>query len=242
VTVAVYRCGQAPKIGKQRVSKKRFQPDPSIEFDLKTAIERIQGVLSAGIVFDGQGNVTEIHLVSSPSRSPKSLVRDTESLLCAQFNIRIDYRAISVVQLGDDDRQPFPRRRLRLVAADAKETDGSQTAHVVLRTDEGTFQAITPVTATTGEAQASAAGRATLVAAQGALGVSFPIVLRDMQLVAAEGGRICLAVIDVRTPYGAEHLTGSCVVGENLYEAASKAALDAINRRLGFWARFRAVT
>jgi hypothetical protein len=221
------------------VSKKRFEPDPAIEFELKTAIERIQGVVSAGIAFDHQGNVVEVHLVSSPSRSPKALVRDIESLLFARFGIRMDYRAISVVQLGDDDRQPFPRRRLRLVAAGAKEGDGLQAAQVVLRTDEGTFQAIAPVMEATAQAQACAAGRATLTAAQGALGVPFPIVLRDMQLVAADGGRICLAVIDVRTPYGAEHLTGSCVVGENVFEAASKAALDAINRRLGFWARFR---
>jgi hypothetical protein len=62
---------------------------------------RVPGVMSASVV--GEETPREIHVVATPERSPKQIVRDVQSLTSARFGISIDHRIVSVVQLGQND-------------------------------------------------------------------------------------------------------------------------------------------
>lgn len=68
-----------------------------------TAVEseicRLPSVQVARIVHDGD-RLTEIHVVATPSKSPKQIVRDVQSIALATFGLEIDHRIVSVVQLG----------------------------------------------------------------------------------------------------------------------------------------------
>src|ERR671919_677812 len=61
---------------------------------------RVPGVMSASVV--GEETPREIHVVATPERSPKQIVRDVQSLTSARFGISIDHRIVSVVQLGEN--------------------------------------------------------------------------------------------------------------------------------------------
>ena len=56
---------------------------------LRRAIEQVKDVTSARVVLDDAGDIDEIHVVGSARREAKRIVRDIESLLYAQFGLRV---------------------------------------------------------------------------------------------------------------------------------------------------------
>src|ERR1051326_7352579 len=58
----------------------------------------LQGVLSARVVTNGQGDVTEIHVLVQAGTAPKQVVRNVESALLAHLGLKVDHRKISVAQ------------------------------------------------------------------------------------------------------------------------------------------------
>lgn len=71
---------------------------------LETELQRVPGVRDARVV--GVDHPSEIHIVSNGARSPKQLVRDVQSLASAGYDIAIDHRIVSVVQLEQDQELP----------------------------------------------------------------------------------------------------------------------------------------
>jgi len=69
--------------------------------ELEGELKRLTGVRSARVV--GDDAPTEIHIIAAPGRPPKQVVRDVQSLAAAGFDIAIDHRIVSVVQLGVED-------------------------------------------------------------------------------------------------------------------------------------------
>lgn len=74
---------------------------------LEQQLLRVPGVRSARVVGDDDVP-TEIHVVTTSKRSPKQVVRDVQSLAAAGFQIPIDHRIVSVVQLDDAPAPPPP--------------------------------------------------------------------------------------------------------------------------------------
>lgn len=60
---------------------------------------RLEGVQAAQVVFAENGMPCEIHVLAGPEKSSKSLVRDIQSALTAQFGVQVDHRIISVSAL-----------------------------------------------------------------------------------------------------------------------------------------------
>jgi hypothetical protein len=193
---------------------------------LQRSIEQIKGVTSARVILDDHNEIAEIHLVGSPDRGPKQIVRDTESLLYARFGLRVDYRRISLVQV-EGDGETKPTARLRLVSV-AQEGDR---VRVALANGKGCIEG----TATLAEGLGPAAARATLDALQKVIGQAATLRLQQAQTVALEGQCVFLVVASALTAAGEERLTGTCLIGEDLASAAAKATLDAVNRRLPMW-------
>jgi hypothetical protein len=207
----------------------------TLAYRLKQAIERIDGVTSASVVLDAYDEVEEIHLVGPTSRRPKKIVRDAESLLCAQFGIKVDYRKISLVQIGPESN-PSRRLRLRLIAARPHPKQAGR-VQVILQNGEKRYEGNAAIGADVhSEANVNATAAATLDAVQKAIGSVVQLTARDAQAISTADRQVCLAIVSALTPQGEEQLTGTCLVGDSVFEAASKATLDAINRRLVVWA------
>ncbi|MEA3408233.1 MAG: hypothetical protein U9R48_09175 [Chloroflexota bacterium] len=200
---------------------------------LKREMERIKGVLSASVVRDPDGGIAEIHMEASPSRHPKQIVRDTESLLYTRFGIDLDYRKISLVQL---EEPTATEGRLQFVSASLLSQEES--VEVALRSGDRLYKgmAILPSAGTSEDKSvAAAAATATLSAMQKVIGTIVPLQLDSVFLVPADEDRVCLTIVSASSSQGRERLTGTAIIQDNILEAASKATLDAINRRLVIW-------
>lgn len=203
---------------------------------LRQAIEQIRGVMSAKVVLDENDVILEIHLVGSSPRQPKRIVRDIESLLYARFGIRIDYRKISLAQL-DSEGVSAVRRRLRFVSAVPHPQEANR-VQVFLRIDKDRYEGVASLQADTSEEMnARSVADATLSAVRRAMGRDVPLILQEMQIIRTDEQRVCLSIVSATTPQGEERLAGTCLIADDLFEAACKATLDAINRRLPIWAR-----
>ncbi|MHB1610604.1 MAG: hypothetical protein ACYCT0_02810 [Sulfobacillus sp.] len=79
--------------------------------DIEILIRRIPTVLRCHVTVNDWGGVEEIHVLSTVARTPKQIVRDIESALLAQWNLRVDHKRISVAQILED--QPtYPLGRI----------------------------------------------------------------------------------------------------------------------------------
>jgi len=72
--------------------------DPGWFRRAETLLESLTGVLSARVVVRPGGPVEEVHVLTTDEIHPKQTVRNVESALQAQFDLRIDHRKISVAQ------------------------------------------------------------------------------------------------------------------------------------------------
>lgn len=74
--------------------------------EFESDLGKVPGVKSARVV--GNGEPSEIHIVASSERTPKQLVRDVQSLAMAGYQLSIDHRIVSVVQLEEDAASETP--------------------------------------------------------------------------------------------------------------------------------------
>src|SRR3954453_23557208 len=71
--------------------------------ELEDALRHIQGVRAASVVTGPDAVPTEVHVLADPGKPAKQVVRDVQSLALARYDIDIDHRIVSVVQMGDDE-------------------------------------------------------------------------------------------------------------------------------------------
>ena len=61
---------------------------------LEETVSKINGIFDCRIVaIDDE--IKEVHVLASPRRMPKQIVRDIESACMARFNVRIDHKKVS---------------------------------------------------------------------------------------------------------------------------------------------------
>jgi hypothetical protein len=95
--------------------------------DLEESIRQIPGVRAASVVTDAQAHPTEVHVLAAPGKPAKQVVRDVQSLAMAQFNIDLDHRIVSVVQIEDESSASGAGRE-RVEILDLTAETGDQTA------------------------------------------------------------------------------------------------------------------
>lgn len=227
--------------------------------ELEDAIRQIPGVRAVSVVTSPDASPTEVHVLAAPGKPAKQLVRDVQSLALARYDIDIDHRIVSVVQIEDDSAAPGnghtavaspeapgemrtqpvdavldsapPEAARPVVQAISVRTSGSETdAAVALGFGPDTFEG-----AATGPAAAQHRPRlvaqATLAAVGPLLGV--PTEVDSATLVDVGGRAVALVVLTMSVPrLGPQSLSGSAVLRGDEADAVCRAVLDALNRRL----------
>jgi hypothetical protein len=80
---------------------------------LEAELSRIPGVTATRVVLDESGAPSEIHVLATPDKPAKQVVRDVQSVALARFDLELDRRIVSVVQLDSPAgtlRPPAPER------------------------------------------------------------------------------------------------------------------------------------
>ncbi len=98
--------------------------------DAERWICQIQGVRQCKIDLDDDGAITNVHVVSTPEREPRLIVRDVEGLLKARLNVDIYYKKIGVVQILDQDPVTDSEPRVAPVAATKLKSEATTSPHV----------------------------------------------------------------------------------------------------------------
>jgi len=223
--------------------------------DLEDAIRQLTGVRAASVVTDGQANPTEVHVLASPGKPAKQLVRDVQSLAMAQFGIDIDHRIVSVVQIEDEsadadaaatvdpDEAKLPQTTADAVLEEVEASARPVIAEIALRSTGSeaeaevsvTFESETFIGTATGASASSQRPRlvaaATLTAIAELLGV--PTDVESASIVDTGTNPVALVVLTLAVPrIGSQSVAGSAVVRGDEAEAVARAVLAALNRRL----------
>lgn len=209
-------------------------PDAPLSLDI-SGIERqmlhIRSVTAARIVCTSTGIIDEIHIVGTPTRNPKQVVRDIETILLVQYQTRIDHRKVSLVQI-EDRRTTSSLPRILLLGMTV--TGADQTASVTVTLGLHDAQVVGVSRAAVGQPMTSAhhVGYATAHALDQLINPRGHVRLEQLQQIPLEPLRICLAHISLLVDDGLENLVGVSIVTEDTNTSSARAVLDAINRRL----------
>jgi hypothetical protein len=220
---------------------------------LEEDLQRVPGVRNARVV--GVESPSEIHIVATPERSPKQVVRDVQSLASAGFGLTIDHRIVSVVQLADDDMEataapeatpraapespsevlvdPAADQRPLLESVVLASKGVSGWVKVTLRWPDGTTTEGAGATTASREARARGATIALLRALEPALSERGAKLDVEQVLIHRIGSGECVLVRGLFSEGGTNTpVVGSALIYDDVASAAVRALLHAINRKL----------
>src|SRR6476660_351282 len=107
---------------------------------IEELLSQVRGVMAVRVVLEDQGGIDELHVVGSPGRSAKQMVRDVESLLYVRGGVRLDHRKISLVQIAESAIQPA-QVRIRLLVI-SRTTGEQATVTVTLGMEDQRVQGV----------------------------------------------------------------------------------------------------
>jgi hypothetical protein len=199
--------------------------------ELEESLTRLESVDAVRVVHDGN-RISEVHVIAALDRAPKQVVRDVQSLAMARFGENIDRRVISVVQISPNDLGPAIVPRPVLIDLGEEGNGTRTTLKVTLR-----YQDREHTGTATGPAVSSARlrliGEATIDAVERTFDKIPPIALDSIAVSAVGSHRVVVAVVVAAAERGSEELAvGSALSDEDDGDAAVKAVLNALNRRL----------
>jgi hypothetical protein len=215
--------------------------------ELEDSLRLIPGVTAASVVTGPDAVPTEVHVLASPGKAAKQVVRDVQSLALARFDIDIDHRIVSVVQMGDDEvravevpdsraasesvaQAPEPLVRPAIAAISVRSGHGEIEAAVTLAIGEQLFEG-----SATGPSGRSHRARQVAAAALDAVSelLGQPCEVESSAIVATGSREIALSVLTLTVPrFGEQVLTGAAVVRGDEADAIVRSVLAALNRQL----------
>ncbi|HET8614590.1 MAG TPA: hypothetical protein VFL94_03620 [Actinomycetales bacterium] len=211
--------------------------------DLEDALRALPGVQAVSIVTTGDGTPTEVHVLAAPGKPAKQVVRDVQSLAMASFDLDIDHRIVSVVQIGeaavptpaaspDDPLGGEDAQAGRPVIASVSMLTAQQeaTASVTIGVGDDRYDG-------TARGSSALSGRSRLVAVATIHALDellgLPCEVESAQLVTAGAHEAALVVLSLTVPrVGQQLLSGSAVVRADPTDAIARAVLAALNRQL----------
>jgi hypothetical protein len=227
--------------------------------ELEDALRHIQGVRAASVVTGPDAVPTEVHVLADPGKPAKQVVRDVQSLAMARYDIDIDHRIVSVVQMGDDEVRAAPvapRADVTDAPGLADDVEGAvgaddpddgvvrpAIAAIMVRSGKGETEASVTLAAgdqlfegrSEGPAGASHRARLVAVATLDAVAelLGQPCEVESSTIVATGTREVALTVLTMVVPRtGEQVLTGCAAVRGDEADAVARSVLAALNRQL----------
>jgi len=211
--------------------------------DLEDALRALPDVQAVSIVTTGDATPTEVHVLASPGKPAKQIVRDVQSLAMASFDVDLDHRIVSVVQIGDsaaaeaavppDDPvlgEDVQAGRPVISSVSMLTAQHEATASVTIAIGDDRFEGVAR-----GSSAVSGRSRLVAVATINALDelLGLPCEVESAQVVTAGTHQAALVVLSLTVQrVGQQVLSGSAVVRADPTDAVARAVLAALNRQL----------
>jgi hypothetical protein len=210
--------------------------------DLEDALRQIPGIRAASVVTGPDASPTEVHVLAAPGKAAKQVVRDVQSLALAQYDLDIDHRIVSVVQIGEDETQigagtgvadpdEDPSAPRPAITSLMVRTGGSEAEAVVTLAANGHVFEGRVVGPGGASQRPRLVAQATLKALEDLLGATAEV--EQAALVTVGNRVVAVTVLTVMVPRTGEHIvTGSALVRGDEHDAVARSVLDALNRRI----------
>ena len=208
------------------MARKRDLP----EHKIRQTITSLPGVQSCKIEMGPDGEIEAIHVVSSTKRPAKQIVRDIESVLYADYDLKLNHRKVSVARIEPPaERKPGRGQRPRLISLKLSTSGGRGEAEVVLeRGDSQTTGQASGVT--TGGGTLRLICMATFRAAEKLIGEEAEFQLLDVVRITTGERSAVVVLADYLSGREVRNLAGCVQFEDDQQEAAVLACLDACNR------------
>ena len=212
--------------------------------EFEAALCRVPGISRASVRTTADALPIEVHVVADDEKPAKQVVRDVQSVAMAQFDLDIDHRIVSVVQIpdnavdvGDDSTAQ------EAVATEAVEVPRPALTSISTTKSEG--ETVVDVTMAigrevyTGRATGPSGpvhrpriiATATLAALTDLLGI--PATVESAQLLEVGMREVAVTTLTLTIPrLGDQALCGSALVRGDEEDAVARSVLAAVNRRL----------
>lgn len=198
---------------------------------LEQLIYQVRGVHAARLVTDPGGKINEVHVVGTPRRSAKQIVRDIESILYVRGGVRLDYRKISLVQVAESAVQNVaPRLQLIDVAQTASESGAGVVVTLGLRDEQ--VQGLGGARPGEPAELPQLTAEATVNALDNWVGPRGHLQLERIQRQALGAIEVYMAHLSLETDAGIETLLGVSMLRNDELLTVARAVLDAANRRV----------
>jgi hypothetical protein len=198
--------------------------------DCENLIKQIRDVISVSIVTNDKKEIEEIHVLAEDSRNAKQLVRDIETLFRVEYDIDLDHKKISVVQLHKN--QHFANGNRLKFSAFHFSLQGTQ------------LEVTVEITSAKRSCEGKCSGinsrlnclrlvaDATVQALNNFVDTGCCLMLDHVQCVSLGGKDLVLTALTYVQGSVEESLVGSALVRNDEKEAAARATLSALNRRV----------
>ena len=197
--------------------------------EIEETLARLPSINAVRLATDGS-EVREVHVLASPEKAAKQVVRDVQTLALARFGIAIDRRVISVVQIGperigtDEDRPA--------IMGVHEIPEGSRTTVVVTLLWHGEEYVGTATGPAAPSARLRLIGEAGLRAVEDIIGDQ-ALALDAIGSPGIGMRKVIVSVVVSTGPQGEEVVVGSALSQGDDSETAVRSVLDALNRRIG---------
>jgi hypothetical protein len=204
--------------------------------EIEESLCKIGEIKAARVVASSFGSIEEIHVLALPTKPPKQLVRDIESLIMARFGIEIDHKKISIAQLGEDVVEKgspslHPRARIDGIQTQVHGVSATVTVHLDFEGRAIDGSASGPASQT---GRLRLVAQATIDAVEKYLDHELSFALEDVAVCKLGGEQVAVSCMVLVTTLGEQAFAGSALVRQNENDSIVRATLDAVNRRLGF--------
>lgn len=209
----------------------------SSNLDLKAiekAIECVDGVLQVKVV--GDNTIEEIHVLSRPTKTPKLLVRDIETVLKARFNLSIDHKKVSVVtfDVGEESEEKVLFRPI-LWGLTWKKSLNEVRVEVEVKLQDRIYKGVSSEETLHTKNHHLLIAHAAIYCINQMVGDGIFSVY-GVSLHRLGEVEVALVFLDYKGHRKSEEmLVGSALVRDDVHEAIARAALDAVNRKLTFY-------
>lgn len=208
------RCGRYAGTVKQR--------------ELEETLCRLPTVDAVRVVGDN-GTISEVHVLASPGKAAKQVVRDVQSLAMASFGLTIDRRVISVVQIENEELG----QKERAAIIEIKEVPEGTKLHVSVTLGWQNEMFVGEATGPSASAtRLRLVGEATLHALEQAIGDDIALALAAVDTPIVGNRPVAIAQIVMVSGGEERFMVGSAIVGQDPSQSAVRAVLDALNRQV----------
>jgi hypothetical protein len=235
---------EAEQKGKRDTANAQGQPPSPEAAALAARVEDVVRALRSVIYVKTEverGQVKEIHVSADARRNFKQLARDIQSAVFSQLGLRVDHRVISIAPVESSAGRPMGAR-LQLTNIAFQVESRTAQARVTLTRQGDSYVGHASAPAYDFE-EARLVAEATINALEEFLQSSLEaeaekpaLSLKDVRVDRDGGGGATISAwVRMVREKDEELLLGCVPAGRDMWHAAARATLDAVNRRLGWY-------